>query len=545
MPIPMKPKPLTLAVAIATAYNGAHAMSCGDYECLPIKIENETEIAKDSSVFVTVKANVGGRDCFMEFDRSGKGECRVIDSQTNSLLYAYKLSDLPGGTLYLPRSASGRIYFSLGAPVDFLIDRDAMRIVDPDGFKPRDVNYYTLYDKIEYSFTKDGVWANPTAVDFFSLPIRLAQQGADGEMMHSGFSFARESIMNQARTMMLAEDKTLNKMWSKLFLKESQTDTILRLMSPGKAMVDNVIGADPFDPHYLNNKKAYGFDYIDYLWFYYLTNTIQIDASELKCPDPNNCNRPQLSDYLFTGQVQGEQFVFENGDKSASVTIDRPQNSIPFFAGANGPFEHQNNTPKAIIVRQLTSAFEAGLLPAPPKTLLNRVYFDKMREAGQYYQSNPIVDKVKPAQGPWYDLYSKVLHSFGSEQSIYTFAYDDALGQDGTLHDPSADSPHELTVTLGDMTGSEIPDPYTDTNNYEVELLIGDKSQVEFEGKTYLPGRAYQLHEVPVPFQVKLNGQEANIYFRYPMVTPQFREADGIVIEKINDASYRVIFPGR
>lgn len=498
----------------------------------PVQIVNQTQIADDSEIYIIIKGldTATGASCFVSIAPDGTAACQPVTGSTESTDFSYKLSDLKKG-INLPYIESGRIYISIGAPLHFLIDEKNRLIVDPDGFKPRDPNYYTLYDKVEFSYVPNkGTWMNPTAVDFFSLPLRIEQAGSE-IFKATGISTARSDFTNQVDSILKTDDFTPTHEWEKVVLHYTSRDgqkTLLRIMSPGKAMIPGVPGTNPMNQNYLNDKAKFGFSYIDALWNYYRTNTIIIDCNEIGAG-------------FYTGQVVGDDFIFtKTTDPLNKVVISKPSNSVPWFAGAQGVFDAPNNTPKAIIVRQITSGFDVGLLPAENGIVMNRAFFDQKRNDGKYYTYNPRL--ADNNTGPWYDLYSKALHSFGQEQPIYTFAYDDALGQDGTLHDPNARNVSKAVITIGDMTGTPIPRPFQDDTVYSVTVSIGERSKVLYEGRELKTGDT--LSNIKVPLQVTLNGQEAKIYFNPAIVLPQFQAADGIVVELQGNSSVNLIFPG-
>src|SRR5690606_17398849 len=124
----------------------------------------------------------------------GNGTCVNATLGETSETYAIKLSKLPladdgvGYKMNLPMVNSARMVFSLKYPVSLPVvknDLGQIKITDPDGFDPADVNYYTLYDKVEFSYDDSGIWINPTAVDFFSIPIRI--ENANSQLPASGF----------------------------------------------------------------------------------------------------------------------------------------------------------------------------------------------------------------------------------------------------------------------------------------------------------------------------------------------------------------------
>ncbi len=528
----------TLFIAISS-----HAFSS---QQMPIHLVNETGL-DDARIYFVIKGMdlVTKKDCLIGVDAAtGLASCDEVSFGDDMTAYNYSLADIH--TILLPKIEAGRMYFSIDYPMELYIDEEN-KILSPDGFKLRDVNYYKIYDKIEFTFDNTGSWTNPTAVDFFSFPIRIEQDNQNGtELKASGFYEPRQDIFEKLNEAVSEFDHTDNQEWQKLFIslddkdKPGEDPTLLRFMSPGKAMLENVNPVHHFDDDYLKDEATYGIDYIDTLWEYYETNTLRINASELEYND----DAPDLENYEFSGRVEDGEFVFTNnaGENSYIVRIGKPTSSRPFFAGDDDEFSHVNNTPKAIIVRQLTSAFEVGLLPAPDNTVIDKAYFLSKKEAGLYYQDNPLLN-APDNTGPWHDVYAKALHNFDGEQYIYAFAYDDALGMDGTLHDPEAST---LTVTLGDLSGLTIPNPYDDDTLYDVQVLLGENATVVY---TDSDGNAQSLEHldilsaVPSPLNLTANDNTADVYLKYPIVTPYYEGADGIVINPQPDGTIEMIFP--
>ena len=313
-------------------------------------------------------------------------------------------------------------------------------------------------------------------------------------------------------------------------------------MSPGKAMTNTGPGSNPtFASDYLANDK-FGLNYIDSVWDYYKTNTIKVDCSEIAGDKDFN---PKLKNgYLFTGQVKGDKFTFSNEGDEVVLSIAKPE-SISFFAGAQGSFDFPNHTVGAIIARALTAAFDAGLLPADNDITLSKDYFKSKHP--DFYKDNV---HLGTKGGPWFDLYSKEVHNF-KDQPIYTFAYDDALGQDGTLHSPNVDSIGKVSVTIGDMTGTTLPDPYTDDTKYMITVNLGKNNlnafyELQYGEQSIKPGAPTILKDVTSPFVATFNGIEESIYIKYPMIEPYNPTAEGIVIDvnKQDPSSVTINFPG-
>jgi hypothetical protein len=315
------------------------------------------------------------------------------------------------------------------------IVRDAngrLSTADPDPQNTTDPSYNLFFDKVEFTYMGNDTWTNPTAVDFFALPISIAQNGKT-----YGLTVSRATVID---TVTKAFNAAPNKAWLKLIIKNDE-GTVLRILAPGRDNTDRF-----FDPNYLDGKP---YSYIDDVWNYYKNNTLVIDCTELH----NNPNAPTLGDYMFTGHVEGDKFIFRNQTENYTVELGKyskdPTLSNSFFRGAQGIFEAQNNTPKAVIVRSLTAAWCVGLLPLENGAVLNRNYF--LTHTDQFYKDNPRLSPQAKNRGPFYNLYGKAIHTLST--SIYTWSYDDAFGYDGT-NGSQASKP--ATLTIWDMSQTKI-----------------------------------------------------------------------------------------
>ena len=545
---------LSLFLAIFALAN-LFLASTAESKTLDISIINNTNVVEDEQLYIFIKAGKEyyrddmspvdyskldlsrdriSKPCAVAVDlNSGLAHCNIIadESEFDVRTYSFSLADLKSTakTILLEPMVSGRIYFALGQKLYFNLVKDAttgqLTIVDPDGFQPKDPNYNVLYDKVEFTFDALGSWINPTAVDFFSLPIRINQPNATGDFKQSGIKISRQEALTHLHQVFIASGQSSSSVWQRLFLNYD-SNTLLRFIAPGKAAVNGIINTTPFPDDYLS-KPQFGNDssYIDAVWQYYQENTLTIDVTSLglgskqpKNPDfasktDKSSSLKERESYLLDGKVVGDQFIFTPiAGSNSPVIIEKPQSSIPFFAGANGVFHAINNTPKAIIVRQLTAAFTVGLLPALDQTILDQAYFNRQKENDKYFHKNDLLGAL--AGGPWYDLYSQALHSFGDEQPLYSFAYDDALGQDGTIFDAHA-SP--VTITIGDITGTTLPDPTQDNHSYKVVLNV-DNNIVQYNGKAIQQGMEPIAITGGLPLVV--NGEEVSLYLQHQVFIP-------------------------
>ena len=418
---------LWLAVVVLPLISGT-LYSQGDF---PLTIVNKTNNPQVKNIYVVVKGinPVTNNQCFIEFKPDKKvGTYVDITKNTDARSYAYDYTTFKNYTMHMPNLISGRIYVSINKKLAMPIVVDArgiLGIADPSPYNTTDPNYNSFFDKIEFTYIGNNTWTNPTAVDFFALPLSIEQAGKT-----YGLTQPRKKIISGVVSTF---NNASNKAWKKLIVNNDQ-GAVLRILAPGRD--DNY-----FDPNYLTGTP---YNYVEDVWNYYRKNSLIIDCAELR----GNPAAPKLGDYMFTGTVKGNSFVFTNATKDYTVTIEKPS-SNSFFLGAQGAFEAQNNTPKAIIVRNLSAAWCIGLLPTEDKAVLNRNYYDAHR--AQFYTHNPRLSPLSKVNGPYYNLYGKALHQFST--TVYTWAYDDAFGYDGT-NASTADRP--ATLTVWDMSGTPI-----------------------------------------------------------------------------------------
>ncbi len=424
-----------------------------------------------SNLYIVVKGTdpATGNACFVKFNvATGVGTCHDPISSTDNG-YTYALSSFPvdGDNVpyvYMPCIISARLYMSIGSGTFTGLTLPVQgasapyTIGDPIPTDPMDTAYNYLYDKVEFNIKPDECVINPTLVDYFCfpLPITVTANGGCSQLYagmpptqnreqifsnteHTGYADIVNSITNTAS----------QAQWSGLLLKHGSKN--LRILSTNTAL-----GSAPvlFDTSYLLSTAYYnkGNDtWLSKFWFsqsahnsYYTTNTIWMDLS-------------QLPGYgLYSGQVNPTtgafNFTKQTGTKGASVSITLPTSTVPFFAGTG--FVSSGDAAAATIIEKFLSAgVVSGVLPtASSKTNpINNSFFQAFKSS--YYQNNSY---FAAGSGPWYDLYSKVLHSFAVyPYNFYTYAYDDVLGNDNTITSENILTNNvTVTITLGDMTGT-------------------------------------------------------------------------------------------
>jgi hypothetical protein len=187
---------------------------------------------------------------------------------------------------------------------------------------------------------------------------------------------------------------------------------------------------------------------------------------------------------VYTGWVtpDGTTFHFENAAKD-KVDVTLPH-SNEVFGCDGGSMTCIPNRASSVVVRELGAALTVGLLPLPtqmpnPATgrsedvALCKPFFTRPDVRKLFYTSSPLLPGS--VKGPYYNVYSKALHSFG--ERVYAFAFDDAVGEDSTLHSsdddtsvPNVSVPYVMCI--GDMTGTVLPD-LRDDKRYSITLAPG------------------------------------------------------------------------
>ncbi len=416
------------------------------------------------------------------------------------------ISNAPEGKiLFIPPLTSGRIYFSLADtnnPKGLQFGNLA-----PSFTNTSDPNFSVRFDKCEFTYIGGkgaNISCNATAVDFFSLPIRL--QVIDGRKKFaptshaSGLVQTRETMLAKFISNFAAAGETTE--WEKLFLPTgaSTTDTIIRVLSPKQGMA--VFG---FDKNYLTDLT---FDYINYIWsdamsFYQNAggaNKLFIQMPIGAGDDPMNGSRVYEADFttapdtiVFTQvlpTVETDELILSAPTTVLpNTTTSQIFNALPLFDISDG-----DNASHPGDVQQLSQLFSeaiiAGLIPrnisdmtvplrtVPPGSAGNKNVNpnngnenDSPTDANQmnnlastfehinsFYQFNsnlgtgtiPIAGTTA-ATGPWFDLYGGTVHNVEGPATglVYTYGFDEGMYPQVLIDDQPVKSTTILKIIVG------------------------------------------------------------------------------------------------
>lgn len=400
---------------------------------------------------------------------TGIGTVTSIPSKdTNASDFTYKLSDFAASgdvTLQIPALNSGRLYISIGQALRMKVTQglktititsgddagshietpDTLTFIEPNGADKHDPDYPILFDKIEFSYNEYGSWIDTTSVDFYAIPLSLRDAHET-----KGLTQSRKTVLD-ALSHLPAD-------WSKLTVHPE--GEILRVLAPQK-----LCNEAPFDSFFN--------EYINAVWDYYSDakgNKLTINCQELKGPGDA---------YNYTGSVNAsDEFVFTIDDDTQvggvftkTCSINGKPTSGELLLCKGGPLDTTNKTLISVLVKTLSAAMNAGLLPLADNPTLYDKHFTAVQKES-FYQENPILATQYPGVTNSYNLYAKILHSF--DEGIYAFPFDDVLGQDSTIHlEPSEVTSTPVTLTIGDMQGTALPS-HQDSTIYTAEITVGD-----------------------------------------------------------------------
>ncbi|KAF2404492.1 glycoside hydrolase family 64 protein [Trichodelitschia bisporula] len=297
-------------------------------------------------------------------------------------------------TVTIPQIVGGRIWFSIDAPLTFLLN-PGPALVEPSVTNPSDPNLNINWGFAEFTFTSAQLYANISYVDFVSIPIALTLETADGTTKSiSGLNRGGlDSICEQLQQQSQADGVDG---WADLVVKYGGRN--LRALSPNTGMVVNQ-----------NAFAGYWDPYVNHVWSQYSTQQLTVNAQSVN----------------VTGGVSSSSNQLVLGNES----FDKPSTQ-DIFSCNTGVFATGSSATRNVLIPQLAASFNRT-------TLLASNYVPASQST---YYENTITNH-----------YSRIVHSENADGKGYAFPYDDAGSPDGPdqsgyVNDPN---PRVLTVTVG------------------------------------------------------------------------------------------------
>ncbi|MBP9840939.1 MAG: hypothetical protein KBC64_00760 [Simkaniaceae bacterium] len=413
---------------------------------LPFVMVNNSTLP-DSSVNIVITGDQPDDHTvfvFVQFDSSGIGTLVDMTTGMNSSTYNKTLDQFPltssgDRVMYLPYIDSSRVWISMNSALSMPVI-SGNRLQEPNFTSSSDPNYYTNFDKFEFAFLSTGtpISINATAVDFFSIPLYIYVSTATSVNSNTGLYQPRSYCMAAAANV-FAGVPTKSE-WDKLFLESGSTT--LRLLSTGKAMT-----ASPpiFNANYLDDAATYGYSLIEAIW---------TGPSSFYRAHPPALTIPITGNPTYTGTVQVDnRIIFDDGNGHTVVfRAPSPPDYSPSGFTTSGqilsaePLYTTETVAGAGV--QVSKLFEEALIAglSPTTNTLSNTYLTDHQSS--YYTINPNLSSTGQSTGPWYDVYSKALHSLGQ---IYAFGFDEPLWPSVAVTSNYEASSTYVGVTIGSI----------------------------------------------------------------------------------------------
>ncbi|KAI7464208.1 glucanase b [Hortaea werneckii] len=314
----------------------------------------------------------------------------------------------PGNTVTctIPRLAGGRIWFSVGTPLTFLLN-PGPALVEPSIFNPADPNHYTNFGFAEFTYNAAQVFANISYVDFVGLPISLdLTDTANNVQRVAGMTnYGPQTIANG----LIAQTRRDGRRWSSLIVND-KAGNLLRILSPNSGIT--------FNPDWF---QTYWTDYVNQVYSRYSSNALTVNTQAVWRDVPGTVPANACSTFTFATA----------GQPNPQPTFPKPS-AKDIFSCNSGPFATGSNPETNVIIPRLSAAFNRS-------TLLLSDVTPNGTNPTQYYQN------------PTTNHYARIVHAANLDGKGYTFPYDDVtpdggVGQEGAVF---SFEPKSLLVAVG------------------------------------------------------------------------------------------------
>ena len=282
----------------------------------------------------------------------------------------------PGSTktVTIPQIAGGRIWFSIGTPLTFLLN-PGPALVEPSVTNNSDPNIKIYWDFCEFTLNSDQLFANISYVDFVSVPIALSLTSSFGPVQT--VAGMPENGLAMVCNGLLAQSAADGKPWSSLIIKNASGQN-LRALSPNNGIVRGV------------NFSGYYESFVSQCFKRFSSSPLAVNTQAVYGTVSGTASGNKLS-------LGGQQFA-------APSTGD-------IFSCSTGPFATGSNQERNAIIPRLAAAFNrstlltATTIPAP---------------VSEYYQQSIT------------NHYARIVHQANVvDNQGYSFPYDDVTPDGG------------------------------------------------------------------------------------------------------------------
>jgi hypothetical protein len=370
---------------------------------LQIDIENTTT---SSTVYAYVTGQaINNNNALMLLESDGKTVYYPTSpSATGSALGANCAIPLgaPGTTtsITIPQIAGGRIWFSVGSPITFLLN-PGPALVEPSVSNSSDPNINIMWDFCEFTFNSSQLYANISYVDFVSIPVSLALTNSSGTVQK--VSGMPSTGLDTVCANLIAQNASDGAGWDRLVVTSGGKN--LRALSPNNGIVmDSSLFSGYFTP------------YVNSVYSKYASSALTVDT--------------QASYGSVTGTASGSTLTFSNGSTFAEPS------AADIFSCSTGPFADTSGE-RGPLVARLSAAFNRT-------TLLIDTDQPDGENPSNYYKNSVT------------NHYARIVHAANLDGRGYAFPYDDVTPAGGTDQSGfvSDGNPTLLTIAVGGGTAS-------------------------------------------------------------------------------------------
>ncbi|MET7419493.1 beta-1,3-glucanase family protein [Dactylosporangium sp. NPDC005555] len=303
-------------------------------------------------------------------------------------------------TIQIPRGLSGRVYFSLGARINFFLTPDGL--VQPAPWAGGDSNRDILFDWSEFTYNDAGLWLNSSQVDMFAVPHAVTVTGAAGATKRTGDLVAngRDAVINGIKA---------QPGWGGSVYTRGD-GTVLRVLAPGKAAEAGGLSATYLD------------SYINSAWGAYASKTLTV----VPFGDQPNTK--------YFGRTSGTTMNFTNSAGQQVASFQRPASADVW--GCAGRLAAPNDQVVGPISRTLCAALNRGTL--------GTIDTQPSTNAADFYKNNPT------------NQYAKIIHANMADGKAYAFPFDDVGAFESLVHDGD---PRAAGIVLTPFSGGSNPPP--------------------------------------------------------------------------------------
>jgi hypothetical protein len=291
----------------------------------------------------------------------------------------------------IPYIAGGRVWFSIGAPLTFLLN-PGPGLVEPSVTNPADPNYDISWAFAEFTYNSAQMYANISFVDFVSLPISLSLTNTSGAtstvpgLPHGGLT----SVCNQLRAQTAADGVAG---WTNLIVSYKTSGTPLRALSANNGLVLRPTDfAGYFEP------------YVAEVFAAYASKPVSV----------------QINSGVFSGKTASGSLVL------GSEAFARPS-TADILSCNSGPFTTGADTLRNTLIPQLAAAFNRS-------TLLETA---QMPSALATFYQNKVTNH-----------YARIVHGAVTGGKGYAFPYDDVPPSSGGDQSGFVSDPNPVNMTL-------------------------------------------------------------------------------------------------